>query len=297
MRLPSGTFLLASMLLGLTSSGASSEALPASGDAHRGGAAGAPTPGAEEVARADPPAIPAEMEEAKSNLVDPFLARWKGKLGSARGVDSIRPGLRRILTDIERWALARHGELRDVPQRRSLARALREILVSGLAAELGGPGGDGAVRAAAVVSAAGDANRTARIEALYRGLMCWCPNEDWTRTLAGCTESCADEQKAMVQRGVDEGLSDEEIIQQMVNHPRGGPRVRAIPETTGTNLLGFVLPVVFFAVGVIVVIAALIGLSRHRGGPSPPLGKKLPETEEDRVWSERIEKELKEMET
>jgi cytochrome c-type biogenesis protein CcmH/NrfF len=239
-----------------------------------------------------PPVDAAALQECKTAFVEPFLSRWKGTVASASDLKPLQSRLESLLGEVEGWVPSR---LKDPAQRRALTLAVEDLLASGLAPQLGAQGGDAASRARSVVSEAAEDRRVARIEALHRGILCWCPSESWTRTLSGCTESCADEQKAMVQRGVDDGLSDAEIIQQMVDDPRGGPRVRAIPETTGTNLLGYILPLILVAGGVFVVVAALFGLSSRRAPPAAPGGGSSAEGDEDRIWGERIEKEIKEM--
>ena len=261
--------------------------------AQAGGAAGS---GGEPAKEIPPKALPAPdaaaLQECKTSFVEPFLSRWKGRLASAGDLKAFQPRLETLLAEVEGWVLKERKEPAD---RRALVLAVQDLLASGLAGELGGRGGDAASRARSIVGEAAADHRASRMEALHRNILCWCPDENWSRTLAGCTDPCANEQKAMVQRGVDEGLSDAEIIQQMVDYPRGGPSVRAIPEIAGTNLLGYMLPLILVAAGVLVVVVLLFGLSSRRPPLAAPAGGEPEEGEEDRIWGERIEKEIKEM--
>lgn len=55
-----------------------------------------------------------------------------------------------------------------------------------------------------------------RILRLFEEYKCDCDKEDWTRTLFGCFEPCADRQRNLIRKLVADGASDEEIREKMI---------------------------------------------------------------------------------
>lgn len=155
----------------------------------------------------------------------------------------------------------------------------------------------------------------ARIDRLFGMIVCKCPDEGWTRSLSGCPNSCADEQKSQVRAAVKAGWSDERILDDQ--RDRYGPK--AIGRTSAGGLSGMLLylgPFLAFLAFLVVVVMVVRRLSRPltaSGGDleaalspqSPPSGapgarpSETPEhpelSEEDRRLGEEIERELEEM--
>jgi hypothetical protein len=132
-----------------------------------------------------------------------------------------------------------------------------------------------------------------RIESLYGRVLCACPEEDWTRTLAGCPHGCSDRQKRMVRDGVKRALADEEILAEQVR-VFGTEKVLAIPRSTAATLVPYLILVVFTA-GVVVLLAASLRPSRRGAPPAPPVDAPGGGTEEDRRIAEAVERDLEEM--
>jgi cytochrome c-type biogenesis protein CcmH/NrfF len=201
--------------------------------------------------------------DLKKTLVDPFVASTKGKLGSRGAEESLRGPVRAILEEIEAQAASDTAEL---SQRRQESRDARDALVTGLAAEIGTE--DGQARAQGLIEKAAKDRRQSRIDSLERQIICWCPDESWTRTLAGCAQGCAEEQKGLIRAWIDEGATDSEVIDRMVAHTKGGPKVRATPEAKGASWIAYLTPGVLSAAGVLIVFLVL-RRAKRRGGKSP----------------------------
>jgi len=241
---------------------------------------------------------PAARGSPEAPIVQAFLARVKGQLGDASRLESFRADARVVIKDVEAEAAASTGEL---PRRLEIARNARTALLEGLTAELGGP--RKAAAAEAFLAKAAREHRESRTDYLERALICWCTKEDWTRTLSGCPETCAEEQKQLLRKWLDEGATDEEIIDRMVAHPSGGPRVRAAPEAEGSTWVGYLSPAIAALAGLAVLAVLLVRMTRQR--PAGPAGAPAAATQAsgtpsslkgDDEISEQIERELKEME-
>jgi cytochrome c-type biogenesis protein CcmH/NrfF len=150
----------------------------------------------------------------------------------------------------------------------------------------------------ALVQAARDEGIQMRRDSLLRGLVCWCPKEEWTRTVAGCAEPCADEQKELVAAWLAAGYTDVEIMDRMVAHPKGGPKVRAAPAASGTNLIGYLAPFAILGAAAVIVAVALRRVVRGRAGEVERSAvQAAARSPDDDDIGERIERELREMET
>lgn len=233
-------------------------------------------------------ASPGSAADSVEALVGPFLESVKGKLGAPGAEDGYRVPVRAILEQVESQAAARSAALM---QRRQELRDASEALVSGLAQEIGTE--NGRARAQVLVEKAAKEHRQARIDGLERSIICWCPDESWTRTLSGCAQGCAEEQKGLIRAWIDEGATDSEIIDRMVAHAKGGPKVRAIPEAKGANWIGYLGPGILTVAGA-VIVALLLRRTRRRGGPSTRTAARSAAAEDD--IGEQIERELREME-
>jgi cytochrome c-type biogenesis protein CcmH/NrfF len=240
-------------------------------------------------------ALAAAGDDLAADAVRPFLDGVKGKVASAAALASRRAELRVLLGEVDRRAAER---IADPAARVPAAAAARKALIDGLVLERGGEAARGEVEA--LIEAAREEGMQMRKDALLRGLVCWCPKEEWTRTVAGCAEPCADEQKDLVARWLAGGFTDEEIIGRMVAHPKGGPRVRAAPLASGTNLVGYLGPFAILVAAAVIAALALRRVLRGRGGEKAALLPERaagPDGRGDDEIGERIERELKEMET
>lgn len=244
------------------------------------------------VAQAASPGAPgaADTKAIEDTLIVPFVERTKESLGSGSDGADWLPTMRVLLGEIEALAASRSA---DVARRRSAVEAAREALISRLAASMGEP--DGRARALKLVTSAEKKHLDMRISRLHQGLLCWCLKENWTRTLQGCPDGCADPQKNLIMTWIREGYTDEEIIQKMVDHPLGGPKVRALPEAEGWNLVAYWLPFALGAGGIALVAVCLFRFVRPRRRRGVAAAE--PASSEDDESSERIEKELREMES
>lgn len=239
---------------------------------------------------------PARLESLLDALIRPFLGGWKGKLASPKAEEGLRVPLRALMGDIEAWAGTHVPEL---AARRPMILSARNALVSGLASELGGAGRRGQdpkVLADCLVKTAVKENGDLRQDRLERSIICWCPKEEWTRTLAGCAEGCADEQRELIKDWLEEGCTDAEVLGRMEGHPKGGPRVRAVPELTGTNWFAYLFPILFFGAAVSLVAVVLHRVTSH-GKPASREVKNAAPLAADPNWDQRIEEELKELES
>ena len=252
-------------------------------------------------------------------LVAPFLAKVKGQLGSAGAAEAYKEQLRVLVGEVD----ARAATLAAPAARPAIAREAREKLITGLAEEMGGPGVDGTgidgtdakAQAQRLVTSALERNREMRTTYLHSSIICWCPKENWTLTLTGCARDCANGQKNLVKQWMNEGYADEEIIDKMVAHPFGGPKVRALPAAEGANLIGYLFPFALLVLAVTLVGLVLRSLVTRRGKELTPTGSLGSGTENagrtlgaggtdardtegagDQALDDQIEKELKEME-
>jgi len=131
-----------------------------------------------------------------------------------------------------------------------------------------------------------------RIENLFRYILCACPRENWTRTLAGCPDGCADEQKMMVRLGVKAGKTDQEIIAEQVRIHRT-EKVKAVPDSKLAHLTPYlVVGALAIALG-----AALVRSVRRRGPSAPRKALEAPPalSREDRELADTVERDLREM--
>jgi cytochrome c-type biogenesis protein CcmH/NrfF len=230
-------------------------------------------------------------DDLAGDVVRPFLEGVKGKVSSSSALTSHRQEVRVLLADVDRRAAER---IADPVARVAATSSARKALSDGLVAERGGEETRREVEA--LVEAARGEGIQMRRDFLLRSLVCWCPKEEWTRTVAGCAEGCADEQKDLVAQWLAQGYTDEEILARMVAHPKGGPRVRAAPDATGTNLIGYVAPFAIFGAAAGVAVLALRRVIRRRSKEGRA-GVARPAARSDEELADRIERELKEMET
>ena len=68
-------------------------------------------------------------------------------------------------------------------------------------------------------------------------------------------------------------FTEQEIVERMVAHPKGGSKVRAVPEATGTNRLGYLAPFAFLAAAAVVLVLVLRSVIRRPSRDHVPAGQ------------------------
>lgn len=117
---------------------------------------------------------------------------------------------------------------------------------------------------------------------LFESIKCSCPREDWTRTLVGCFENCANGQKGRIEERLLEGWSDDEIKREMVR-VTGTDEVLVKPRGIVDSVGAYVI------FGIAAVVGVLLLLWSTRGGDERPRNDAPPASE----WDERIDEELR----
>lgn len=131
-----------------------------------------------------------------------------------------------------------------------------------------------------------------RVHRLWTQVICNCPRENWSRTLANCPDGCAEGQKNQIKAQVLAGRSDEEIL--AIQKEENGPRVLSSPGLEGSGKWAYILPFAGLAAGAIFVTwvlrrwqrAAHVSLEERQSVP------------EDRIEEEEllaVERELEEI--
>ena len=229
-------------------------------------------------------AVTADVTRAKAEWVDPFIETVPSPLGREQA-SRVANALRAHLGRLDTWLAV---EVTDFTARRKVRQEVHALLASGLSAAGGKELADELMTTAEV------AYLEQRREYLRGHIICWCPDEGWTKSLAGCPDGCANEQKGLVDRWLDAGLSDQEVFDRMVAHPKGGPKVLGVPKDARDSRW-FVLPFLF-AVVCVVGFAALLRRIRSRSRVQAATFERAAAasgTKDD--WDARIERELKEM--
>lgn len=197
-----------------------------------------------------------------------------------------------LLADVASGSETGQGRLAktavQVWERCALLIALRLRLLDSLVSAA--QGGDEARKEVhGILRAAETTRRMRRTRHLEESIKCKCPNEKWSRTLAGCWEPCANPQKEFVALWLDAGLTDAEVLDWMVALA-GTKEVLAVEQ----GVVPFAWPFVALAVA-----AANVGffLRRFLRRPAAP-GALAPEEVRpaEAELEERVERELKAME-
>ena len=131
-----------------------------------------------------------------------------------------------------------------------------------------------------------DKDRYGRLVTL---LNCACKSENWTRTLEGCPDGCADPQKKEIRDLIGEGKSDEEILAFMEGNY--GPKVIATTPFSGIHVVVYLAPVLLLAGGAALILSYL---RRRTSGPGPT-GESPATDAEDEVLRQKLDRELEEM--
>ncbi|MCG3134408.1 MAG: hypothetical protein HMLKMBBP_01714 [Planctomycetes bacterium] len=118
----------------------------------------------------------------------------------------------------------------------------------------------------------------------FAHVVCKCPSENWSKTLAMCPDACANPQKATVVRRVIEGRTLDEIVAEQVR--LYGPKASAEPASGIDPAVGAGIAVVAAAV------VAAVALMRRRPAAKPD----GTETSPARAEQSAVERELREVE-
>ncbi|MFN0058890.1 MAG: cytochrome c-type biogenesis protein CcmH [Planctomycetota bacterium] len=130
----------------------------------------------------------------------------------------------------------------------------------------------------------------ARLRELEDQVMCACKTENWSRSLANCSEGCADPQKRQLRESVLADKSDEQILAAMKE--RYGSRVLAAPSWQGAGKWTYLLPPI--VLGLAIVIAVVV-LRSWRRQTLTAHGARREATPVDAGELQRVERELDEL--
>jgi cytochrome c-type biogenesis protein CcmH/NrfF len=133
-----------------------------------------------------------------------------------------------------------------------------------------------------------------RIERLFKEIICKCPKEGWTKTLEGCPDGCADQQKNQVRVAVQQGISDAAIL--ATQESAYGPRVLARTRAEGlTGFFVYFMPFIVLAAFSALVVVVLVRLTRRTSAATESSSSGGTLSAADREWDDEIERELEEM--
>ncbi len=243
-------------------------------------------------ARARGEAFASELE---SPVITPFVTRHRSQLEAGSGLRSLASLLRAVARDIEsRLAAAVVSD--EAPERGVAIEAAFKRLRAALVET--GTTPEAKERLGEFFDATFEEHRAMRRGALWGSLMCWCPKENFTRTLSGCPDGCAEEQKHLIEDWLTAGLTNAEIVERMVAHDKGSEKVRGYLKPESFNLLSYALPALFLIIATFVLLAFLQRAKRPGGGrelqaSSMRTGRGAAG---DEAWDDEIERKLKEME-
>lgn len=223
-------------------------------------------------------------KEVFEQHVRPVLERYAEDSRGGENARGVKSGLR-VAIDASRATIAERLTDR-IAERRAVLDELHATLLQELQGLASTPALSTRLTALAVEAKA--ENDKFHLDHLFGTLICWCPDENWTKTLTGCPDACANEQKDLVKQWLAEGLTDDEIFDRMVAHPKGGERVRGYDR----NWFSFAIPFLLLGIGTAFVLVALLAFRGSRATGSPVEDSS---EEEDARWDDLIEQELKEM--
>lgn len=136
----------------------------------------------------------------------------------------------------------------------------------------------------------------ARIEWLFKQIICSCTRENWTKTLEGCPDGCANPQKEQVRDGVTTGLSNDAILDKQL--AMFGPQVLA--RTSAQGVVGFllyILPFVGLLVFAVLIVSFLTRVIKPASATeaAAKASEKGKSSGSDQQWDDEIERELEQM--
>jgi len=153
-------------------------------------------------------------------------------------------------------------------------------------AEQAGATSHGASQIGSLVTSGLSVEDRRRVEHLEASIICACPRENWSKTLANCPDGCADQQKLFIRDAVRSGKSDGAVFEAMVAAYSG--KVLAAPPWSGSGKWSYILPLAGF---VVIVGAGAYVVSRWR----QPFGHGV-SREESSVTDEERARVLRELE-
>ena len=119
-------------------------------------------------------------------------------------------------------------------------------------------------------------------------LACYCGCSGLT--VSDCTCGTADQIRVKIRAQLDSGLSSQEVVDAWV--AERGEEILAVPTREGFNLVGWTLPFVVTALGLIILSALL--LRRRRRFEETPLSSEA-DSEAERSYLERIERDVRDL--
>ena len=125
-------------------------------------------------------------------------------------------------------------------------------------------------------------------------IQCWCGGCT-NQTLHDCTCGLAAAERRKVTAALAKGQTPESLIAAYVTEH--GPQVRIVPEKRGLNLIGWAIPFAASLVALAVLVVTLLAwrrrdISIHGHTASVPSGSAA-----DRVYRERLDRELREFDS
>lgn len=121
----------------------------------------------------------------------------------------------------------------------------------------------------------------------YAHIVCKCPNENWSKTLASCPDGCADQQKGMVLRRIAEGWTRDAIVAEQVE--RFGAKAAADP---GSGRDGSIWIILALTVGAASAVGVLLTWRRRAGASG---AQREPSSAATGDETSAIERELREI--
>jgi cytochrome c-type biogenesis protein CcmH len=139
----------------------------------------------------------------------------------------------------------------------------------------------------------GAAGSSEAVAAVAARLLCMC-GTCVNQTLHECTCGTAARERGEIAQALASGKSPEAVVEQYIEE--FGLQVLTTPDKKGLNLVGFLVPFAAAATGLLALAFVLRGWAR-RLVPAPAGAAALPDDPADRAYRERIEKELRELES
>jgi cytochrome c-type biogenesis protein CcmH len=119
-------------------------------------------------------------------------------------------------------------------------------------------------------------------------LACYCGCSGLT--VSQCTCGTADQIREKIRAQLDAGLSPQEVVDAWV--AERGEAILAVPTREGFNLVGWTLPFVVTALGLI-ILSSLLLRRRRRIEETAPSSAEI--SEEERSYLERIERDVRDL--
>lgn len=237
------------------------------------------------------------IDEIERSVLAPEMESRRARLATPRSVEASSDALR----DIWGRAEERLAGVQPLERRRLLLDLLRARAIDLLAEIVEGDGRQAVAREAIARARAEWLDR--RKLRLFETIKNWCPNEDWTLTLADCSEDkvCARPQKQMIEEWLDLAMTDGEIERRMVEEA-GTDKVLVEPRGAFSRAAPYL--VLLAGLGLAAGIFWRWMSTPRRGRPSA--GPRRPgeagtdpaaeETAAHSVWEARLEREIERLE-